>query len=260
MNESITWGPIRSILESELSFNTIKEVVGVAGLDVTQLAHLHQRQPHGVSKGELMTAVDAALALVEPEVRRRFLTLAAEEILRRKPETHEKLVHLLERLGWTIAGSALIPVEILDTSDLPELPAAAHEDLIKAAVRFRDGDLTGAVSAACGAVDSTTASVYEESELGAPGDASYQERVKVSLRERGSFPALQQDLEQLGWSPGEAKRLIQNFEGAINQAAYVMQSLRSGMGDVHGSKPSLRALVFDSLKFSQLLVRLLAKP
>jgi len=45
--------------------------------------------------------------------------------------------------------------------------------------------------------------------------------------------------------------------GSLNQAAYVMQTLRSKMGDVHGTKPVLEPLVFDSLKWASLIVRLL---
>ena len=48
-----------------------------------------------------------------------------------------------------------------------------------------------------------------------------------------------------------------NFEGALNQGAYVMQTLRSKMGDVHGTKPILKPLVFDSLKWVELMVRAL---
>ena len=45
-----------------------------------------------------------------------------------------------------------------------------------------------------------------------------------------------------------------NIEGALNQGAFVMQSLRSRMADVHGTKPVLRSLVFESLKWAELIV------
>lgn len=51
--------------------------------------------------------------------------------------------------------------------------------------------------------------------------------------------------------------LAHNLRGALNQGAYVMQTLRSRMGDVHGSKPVLKPLVFDSLKWAALLVRVM---
>lgn len=39
-----------------------------------------------------------------------------------------------------------------------------------------------------------------------------------------------------------------------------MQTLRSKMGDVHGTKPILKPLLFDSLKWAGILVRTLTSP
>jgi hypothetical protein len=36
--------------------------------------------------------------------------------------------------------------------------------------------------------------------------------------------------------------------------------LRSNMGDVHGTKPVLKALVFDCLKWAELMLRALKNP
>jgi len=36
-----------------------------------------------------------------------------------------------------------------------------------------------------------------------------------------------------------------------------MQALRSRMGDVHGTKPILKPLVCDSIKWAELIVRIL---
>ena len=58
----------------------------------------------------------------------------------------------------------------------------------------------------------------------------------------------------MGWEKAEIVPFHKNLEGALNQGAYVMQTLRSHMGDVHGSKPILRSLVFDCLRWAELLV------
>jgi len=50
---------------------------------------------------------------------------------------------------------------------------------------------------------------------------------------------------------------VDNLRGALNQGAYVLQKLRSDMGDVHGSKPVVEGLVYDSIKWASLIVRLL---
>lgn len=49
---------------------------------------------------------------------------------------------------------------MLDISEIPELPEEAHTNLLKAATRFRNGDLSGALAAACGAVDAVTNKIY----------------------------------------------------------------------------------------------------
>ena len=45
-----------------------------------------------------------------------------------------------------------------------------------------------------------------------------------------------------------------NVRGMLNQAATVMQILRSDMGDVHGAKPTLEPVVYDALKLASVLM------
>ena len=169
--------------------------------------------------------------------KQRFLTIAAEEILRRKPELSDSLDNYLSRLGWSVQSGSIIPTKILDPSELPELPTQAHHDLLKAAVRFRDGDLRGAITAACGAVDAVTSEIYAEESLGDPGAASFQERVKETIKARQVIQSLEQELRDLGWDPGDIKLFTKNLNQSINGAANLMQKLRSKMGDVHGTNP-----------------------
>ena len=72
-----------------------------------------------------------------------------------------------------------------------------------------------------------------------------------------TISGLEDELLALGWGQGDADRLAQNLKGALNHAASVMQTLRSRMSDVHGSKPVLSSMVFDSLKWAAILVRML---
>jgi hypothetical protein len=125
---------------------------------------------------------------------------------------------------------------------------------VKAAQRLRDGDLTGAISAACGAVDSATVRIYELQGLGDPGLASFQERCKRAVEVTGVIPRLESQLRSLGWPDSEIVPFKRNFAGGLNHGAYVMQTLRSKMGDVHGSKPILKPLVFDCLKWAELML------
>lgn len=254
------WGPVRSVLQDSFSFGDIKSIVGTAGLDITKIAHLNQAGSGGASKGQLMTGIDQVYVQMVPEEKKQFVTIAVEEMLQHRQDITERLDEVLSRLGWSIINSRLLPIHLLDKSELHELPQDAQADLVKAATRLRDGDLSGAISAACGAVDSVTGKVYRDKSLGDPGPAAFQERVSRSLDATGTVSAIEAELVSIGWETGKSKQFAQNVRGSLNQAANVMQTLRSSMGDVHGTKPALKALVFDSLQWAKLIVGLLQKP
>jgi len=249
-----TWPPVRACLQEQFTFNQIKEIVGLAGIDLAALSHLDQRAGNSVSKGHLMTALDGLVGRMDEASKARFVVLSIEESLRRQDTHQERLTELLSRLGWAYSGGTLAPLGVFDPLDLEEAPEHSHRDLRKAAARFRDGDLTGAISAACGAVDSATAAIYGEKGLGDPTRASFQERCREASKARGVLPLLEQQLSGIGWAEDDIRQLRKNFEGSLNQGAFVMQTLRSKMGDVHGSKPILRSLVFDCLKWAELFV------
>ena len=44
-------------MQNNFTFYEIKEIVGLAGFDVTLISHLEQRTGRGASKGQLITAV-----------------------------------------------------------------------------------------------------------------------------------------------------------------------------------------------------------
>ena len=50
-NLNVAWNGVRVVLRGSFSFNDIKEIVGLAGIDITGLAHLVQRAGGGASKG-----------------------------------------------------------------------------------------------------------------------------------------------------------------------------------------------------------------
>jgi hypothetical protein len=234
----------------EIRFETIRAILGVAGADIVTRPTF---QTHS-----LLNDIDSQFRAMTPPEQDRFLRISTEEILRRQPDLEPSLRYYLERLGWTLYEGKIVQVEVLDISELPELPEEAHTDLLKGAIRFRDGDLSGALAAACGAVDSACARIYAEKQLGDPTKAqSLQERINKALHVSGAFITLEAELSDIGWEKDEAQKLVQNLRQSLNQAAYVMQTLRNRMSDVHGSKPALKAVVFDSLKWSTIIASLL---
>lgn len=249
---SAAWGTIRASL-FQLSFADIKTVAGLAGLDLMSLAHLQQRPEKGATKEQLVSGIEIMLGRMDADALQRFVVWVAEELLMRRPELAALLADQLARHGWGLVDHQLIPLQLFDPSELANLPDGPRADLVKAAQRFRDGDLGGAISAACGAVDMAVANVYADYQLGAPA-SSFQEGCNCALR---AVVNLEDPLHDLGWDVNAAKILAQNFKQALNNGAYVMQSLRSKMGDVHGTKPILKPLVFDVLKWAELFVRTL---
>ena len=251
------WGAVRVALSNAFTFYEIKEIAGLAGIDMTRLAGLVQRAGGGASKGQLMTALDQEVGSLDHRVKSRVLNYMAEEIVARRPEESEHLQERLRRLGWQFVDGNLIPLELFDVAELAELPNPARTDLVKAATRLRDGDLSGALAAACAAVDSATGAVYAVRGLGLPQNDSFQTRCTSALAANNTISVLEGELLALGWGQTDADRLAHNLKGALNHAAFVMQTLRSRMSDVHGSKPVLNSMVFDSLKWAALLVRIL---
>ena len=251
------WGALRVALKEAFSFYEIKEVVGLAGIDVTRLAGLEQKAGGGASKGQLLTALDRQIAQLDHAEKSRVLSHLAEEVVRQPHYESERLDGYLERLGWQFADGTLVPIELFDVAELADLPDVSKTDLLKAAARLRDGDLSGALAAACAAVDSATNAVYAAHGLGAPSKDGFQTRCANALKAKGTISGLTGELGALGWNAADADTLSKNLQGALNQAAYVMQTLRSRMSDVHGSKRVLNPLVFDSLKWAALIVRML---
>jgi hypothetical protein len=225
---------------------------------MAQLAHLEQQSERSASKSQLLSAIDKQIGAMDSESAGAVATICCEEILRRKPELISELDRILSRVGWKFSGTTLLPIDIFDVSELSDIPDDAHEDILKAASRLRDGDLSGSLSASCGALDSVTNSIYQEFNLGDPNKASFQERIRKSIEAIGARDRLVGELRGIGWGEVDFKPLSSNLEGALNQGAFVMQKLRSNMGDVHGTKPVISALVYDAIKWSLLLLRVMA--
>jgi hypothetical protein len=273
MNNDINsaWAAVAPILR-KYSFYDIKDIAGLAGFDMQILKGLgiDNKDWDNQNPALLVSQIGYYFIDFTDEIKHRFLNFVIEDILSGKynyghgddryENLEEKLQSYLSRLGWQLIDNKVLPIEVLDLSDLEELEPSAREDLIKAATKFRDGDLGGAISSACAAVDSVTATVYRDKNLGDVNKSkSFQERCNKSLEAVGVFKAIDQQLSEIEWKESNITQFKDNLKRSLNQAAYVMQTLRSDMSDVHGTKPVIKPLVFDSIKWSQIIVRLLSE-
>lgn len=130
------WGVLRVVLKDAFSFYEIKELVGVAGIDVTRLGYLEQKTGGGsASKGQLITALDRDIAQLNGAEKSRLLNYLAEEVVRQRPDQSESMNDYLERLGWQFADGKLVPIDVFDIAELTDLPGVSRIDLLKAATR-----------------------------------------------------------------------------------------------------------------------------
>lgn len=251
MAELDPWGPIGSLLEQINDGDLATAVVSSAGLPPRTLTKDEAYSNKTRVRAVLNITADAYRSLSATK-QRAFVANAARELHSRNPEWASELNKPLGFIGYQIVDGELIQVDAIDAADLAQVPTLARPDLLKAAARIGQ-DPSGAVTSACAAIDSITAKIYADKNLGNPGLASFQERVNKSLEAIGALAQYEDDLLGLGWDPAKAKQLVQSLKGSLNQAGNVMQTLRSGMGDVHGTKKTLDHLVFEAVKWAVLI-------
>jgi hypothetical protein len=120
-----------------------------------------------------------------------------------------------------------------------------------------NGDESGAITAACGAVDIITQAIYKDNNLGDPGKVSFAAKVNTVLKKLSVFEEMEKEFLELGISEDDASSIVDNLKKSTNYAAHTLQVLRKSMGDVHGSKPALRKTAYDSIKMASAICGLL---
>jgi hypothetical protein len=229
---SNAWSALREIL-LRFSFAEMKTLVASAGLPVMKLSHLRQTSGGGrsTSKGELADAIDDLFNDLDLDTQDRVTANLISDLLRRSRDDDERLVELLERAGWTLIGKEPVPLRLrLDAFPTP-LPESVEEGLAKAARRYRDGDLDGAVTTIVGLVDETTEKIWAARGIGNHKAAPYHERVVKAHATRGA--AFRASL--VGMDAGEAGRTWDAQRRAVNGAGEVLAAYRRNYADVHGA-------------------------
>jgi hypothetical protein len=228
------WGSVRGIVRDSFSFAQIKDLVGAAGLPIHTLGHLRQGSGSSgyTSKGQLMDAIDALVTDLEPDPRDRYVAACITEIARRGAKLIPILEDVLLRVGWGLIGDQPYPLYLridLDTADFGEQIRTAIANCLR---RYRDGDISGAMTSICGVIESLTDSQYTTHSLGNHRNDSYQERVSKSFAALES--AYRAPLDRSSLSTQEKDRLWHNHKQSINQTAYVLASFRREFSDAHG--------------------------
>ncbi len=123
-----------------------------------------------------------------------------------------ELRDLLGLHHYQLLNDTIIPVGILDARERQYLPSVSAANLEKAMQRLANGDFTGAVGSACGAVDVMTTAIYKRDKLGDPGKEGFRAKVDKVLSTLNVFQDMETDLAAQGLQTTDAERTVEKYE------------------------------------------------
>jgi hypothetical protein len=252
------FGALRSEL-NKLSVQDIRNTVAAAGFDVSQITAKSEARSGLGSRAEVMPAVDRLFGQMSESAQETALCVIAERLIGRDPDLDASTQAILGRHGFLFVGATFVPVSDLDAQEARFIPPSAATELGRAMARLIDGDFSGAVTSACGAVDLLTQAIYGKYGLGNPAGLAFQAKVNTALQRQHVFENMANEFLDLGMKPVDASELVESMRKATNHAAQALQVLRRAMGDTHGSKPALRQTAYDAVKWSSAICGLLER-
>lgn len=250
------WGAVVAILLAVRRAEVALGAFGAAGLNIPVVndgAHIErvtayvaaaQRVYAGLAAAEQRRAVLAMLLYLQHELQQHQAHLG-------------RLDEILLNLGWRLINGNLVQIDHLDPGELARIAQPARDELVRAAARLPN-DPAGAITAACGAIDTMTRAAYAQYNLGNHADASFQEAITSSLTAHGTWTNLTNELTAQGWDAARVTMFVNNARQSLNHSAFVMQTLRVHMGDAHGVRPTVDEMVFTSIKMAVVICVLLS--
>ncbi len=207
----------------------------------------------------LMAGLDRQFREFSSVEKSRTIRILAQHLVENPNEEIQQRVRtLLRDHGFQYLDGAFVRLDFFDEREMHFLPASSLTEFSTALTRLIQGDLDGALTSACGAVENAAADVYRKHSLGdISSEESFQKKVGTAIEANGKLSDLKTQLVALGWRGEDAEILCKNLKGSLNQASYVLQTLRSRMSDAHGGHPALESVVFDALKLASVLVALM---
>ena len=252
------YGALRSEL-NELPVQEIRNTAAAAGFDVSQITAKAEAQKGMGRRAEVMPAVDRLFGQMSQSAQETALCILAERLTGRSSELDASVQDILGRHGYQFVDGNFIPVHEFDAREARFVPKSAANELGRAMSRLIDGDYSGAITSACGAVDLATHDIYKNHGLGNPGTASFQTKVNTALKRLDVFEEMSKEFVSIGMDSEDSSAAVQHLKKASNHAAHALQVLRRAMGDTHGSKPAIRQTAYDAVKWSSALCGLLQR-
>lgn len=203
------YGALRSVLNS-LSVQDIRNTAAAAGIDVSRITAKAEARSGVGSRAEVMPTIDRLFSELSSRANTTALRILAERLTRHQAELRDQVQDILGRYSFQFIEGAFVPIGVLDLRETSFLPATSASELARATSRLVDGDLTGAITSACGAVDLATQEIYAKYTLGDPGQASFQTKVNTALSRVDAFGELERHLAELGIASGDAASIAEH--------------------------------------------------
>lgn len=231
----------------------MKEVASACGLPTAQLSHLSQEGSNSVSKSTLADGIDSLFNDLDGDEQDSVAVYMVKEITSRFPDQSEHLGELLERIGWHLVEGEPLPLDLRVHPPLRLMPDHAQTDFQKAIRRYRDGDFTGAITAAAGMVDMITKQLYTDNGIPNFKKTSFHNRVIAA--HKTLKPQFEETLKEV--DPAVVQAVWSAQMRAVNGAADMVGRYRNEYGDPHGSGRDQPALVPVALNSALFLVNIL---
>ncbi len=248
------YGALRSELNN-LSVQNIRNTVAAAGIDVSRIPSKSEARTGLGSRAEVMPAIDKLFVELDNISKQRALCIIAERLVGQNQELADRVQEILGKHGYQFIGGSFIPIDLLDQRESNFLPSDSASEVARATSRLINGDYSGAITSACGAVDILMQNIYKEHDLGDPGRVSFQAKVNTAAKQLLIFEHMEEEFRELGMSE-DSSELIAEIRKTTNHATHALQILRRAMGDTHGSRPALRQTAYDAIKWTSAICSL----
>ncbi len=191
------FGALRSELNN-LSVQNIRNTVAAAGFNVSQITANSEARGGAGSRAEVMPAVDRLFGQMSESFQETALRILAERLTEHNSELDANTQDILGRHGYQFIDGNFVPVQELDAREAQFIPQSAATELGRAMSRLIEGDYSGAITSACGAVDLVTQAIYENQDLGNPGRASFQTKVNTAFKRLRVFENMEEEFVDKG--------------------------------------------------------------
>jgi hypothetical protein len=246
-------------LLEKLSDAQIQNVVSRSGVRITN-THPAYIAPSTDRKQEVLNQVRIAFDREKQRSQNAAMSILGDMAIGLIEQVGaEALQDALRHHGFNLLHDRFLPLDVLDLRSLCNVPAVCHDDLKTAAFRIAGQDYTGAITSACGAVDTLTNAAIERDNVPVRqwNKPSFSSKVNTVLfKHLRVHEEIRDNLIAEATSPADAKDAANRIRGETNKAAQRLRELRPGKSDVHGRKAADHDTACEAIALSLEICRL----